>query len=87
MKKIAEQFLKGYRLAYDNLVWGATLPVEKRTFEEYAERMEWQNPKTIGLDGFSRTGGWICLILHFSLALRMHKATNRMLKDKAERGL
>jgi hypothetical protein len=87
MKKIAEQFLKGYRLAYDNINWFAHLPLEKLVYEVYAERMEWQKPRLVELDGFSRAGGWICVFLHLPSALRTHMATNKMLKDKVERGL
>jgi len=85
MKREIEQFLRGYRLAYSNLKWGAELPQEKRTYETYAERMEWQKTQKTGLDCFSRVGGWTCVILHFPTAVRMHMATNHMLKDKVDK--
>ncbi|MFA6493859.1 MAG: hypothetical protein WCT49_02295 [Candidatus Paceibacterota bacterium] len=87
MRKMIEQFLKGYRLAYDNILFFSSLSSEKRTYEIYLERMEWQRSRLSGLDGFSRFGGWICVVLHFSQAVRMHLATNQMLKDKQERKL
>ena len=87
MKKIVEQFLKGYRLAYSNIKFFTGLSLKERTYETYFARMEWQESRKAGLGGFSRFGGWICIILHFPRAVRLHMATNMMLKDKKDRGI